>query len=82
MNCDVLAVMDAVEGWAREVSDEFIDGSDFRTEYARDLRDFREARAAVAELIAAAREAADDCPELMAYGERIHAALIRCGVSP
>jgi hypothetical protein len=48
---DVLAVMDAIDGWAREVSDEFIDGSDFRAEYARDLRDFREARSAVAELI-------------------------------
>lgn len=51
---DVLAVLEALEGWAREVSDEFIDGGEFRAEYTRDLRDARDARAAIAELIASA----------------------------
>lgn len=51
---DVLAAMDAVESWAREVSDQHIDGEDgLRQAYVQDLRDFRTARAAVAELIEA-----------------------------
>jgi hypothetical protein len=49
---DVLAAMDAVESWAREVSDQHIDGEDgLRQAYVQDFRDFRTARAAVAELI-------------------------------
>jgi hypothetical protein len=55
---DVLAAMDAVESWAREVSDQHIDGEDgLRQAYVQDLRDFRTARAAVAELIEAAKRA-------------------------
>lgn len=49
---DALAVMDAIGGWAREVSDQFIDSEEgMRAEYVQDLRNYREARAAVAELI-------------------------------
>lgn len=57
---DVLAVLDAVDGWAREVSDEYIDGQDgLRAEYAKDLKDFREVRSIVSRLIATSRRVRD-----------------------
>lgn len=51
---NVLASMEAIDGWAREVSDQYIDSEEgMRADYANDLRASREARAAVAELIEA-----------------------------
>jgi hypothetical protein len=51
---DVLAVLDAVGEWAREVSDEYLDGAEgMRSQYAQDLRDGRDAERLVGELIQA-----------------------------